>query len=103
MTAGSTHIIVTGAMGVGKTTVGRLLATELGIPFADSDLVIEERMGRTGEMIASRQGVAHLHELELGVFLEMCREDAPTVIAPAASVVDDPSGRGALEANFTSG
>jgi shikimate kinase len=38
-------IVLVGFMGAGKTTVGRLLASRLRLPFADSDLVIEQRPG----------------------------------------------------------
>ena len=34
-------IVLVGFMGAGKTTVGRLLADQLGLPFLDSDQVIE--------------------------------------------------------------
>ena len=40
-------IVLAGFMGAGKTTVGRLLAGSLRVPFLDSDHVIEARAGRT--------------------------------------------------------
>jgi len=40
-------IALVGLMGVGKTTVGRRLAKELGRPFYDSDDEIEKASGRT--------------------------------------------------------
>src|SRR3954447_26481712 len=45
--AASGPIVLVGFMGAGKSTVGRLLAERLGVPFADSDDVITERTGRT--------------------------------------------------------
>lgn len=93
--------MVTGAMGVGKTTVGRLLAAEIGMPFLDSDECLEAQRGEAGSVIAAREGVARLHELELEVFLAMCQTPGTAVIAPAASVVDHEPGRRALEENFT--
>ena len=39
-------IVVIGFMGAGKTTVGRMLADRLGLPFIDSDLVIEDQAGK---------------------------------------------------------
>jgi shikimate kinase len=95
------HIVITGAMGVGKTTLGRLLAVELGVGFFDSDEVLEERTGEVGFAIAAREGVEQLHGLELEVFLDTCRHPTTAVIASAASVVDHEAGREALANNFT--
>jgi shikimate kinase len=95
------HIVITGAMGVGKTTVGRLLAVELGVAFFDSDEVLEEKTGEAGFVIAAREGVEQLHGLELEVFLDTCRHPTTAVIASAASVVDHEAGREALANNFT--
>lgn len=95
------HVVVIGAMGVGKTTVGRLLAPALGRRFHDSDEILEARTGETAAEIAAREGVERLHEIELEVFLEMCRADPPAVIAPASSVVDDEKGRQAMAENIT--
>jgi shikimate kinase len=95
------HVVLVGAMGVGKSTIGRLLASEIGIPFLDSDEYLEATTGESGSDIAAREGVARLHELELEAFLAMCRTPRPAVIAPAASVVDDEAGRQALEESFT--
>ena len=39
------HIILVGLPGCGKSTVGRQLGRRLGLPFIDSDAVIEERAG----------------------------------------------------------
>lgn len=98
---GDRHIVITGAMGVGKSSVGGLLAERMGVPFLDSDEVLEEATGETGSEIAARDGVVRLHELELEVFLQMCDEPETAVIAPAASVVDREAGRKALKENLT--
>lgn len=41
-----THIFLTGFMGAGKTTVGRIVAERLGMPFVDLDADVEAREGR---------------------------------------------------------
>ena len=38
--------VIVGAPGAGKTTVGEAVAQLLGVPFADSDTIIEERAGK---------------------------------------------------------
>jgi len=38
--------VLVGAPGAGKTTVGLAVAELLGVPFADSDTIIEERAGK---------------------------------------------------------
>lgn len=92
----SSNIAVLGEMGVGKTTIGRLLARTLGWPFFDSDEMIEADTGMTAAEIAIRDGVSGLHDCELDVFVTMSHASAPAVLAPAASVVDSERGRDLL-------
>jgi shikimate kinase len=49
----SRNIVLTGFMGTGKTTVGRLLADQLGYEFVDTDRVIEERHGTIADLFRS--------------------------------------------------
>lgn len=81
------HLVLVGDMGVGKTSVGRLLAERLGRPLLDSDDYLAAG-GETGRELAERKGVAALHRVEAEHLLDALATEAPAVIAAAASVVD---------------
>ncbi len=51
-------------MGSGKSTVGRILARELGTFFMDSDSLIEAREGRSVADIFANEGEAYFRALE---------------------------------------
>ncbi len=57
-------IVLIGFMGAGKTTVGRLLAARLGLPFADTDVIIEQRAGRPIREIFATEGETGFRALE---------------------------------------
>ncbi|MDP9494528.1 MAG: AAA family ATPase [Actinomycetota bacterium] len=96
MTALADHIVIIGAMGAGKTTVGTGIAHRLDLGFVDSDDQIRALTGSSGARIAETEGVAALHLLELQVFWDALASPHPTVIAAAASVIEDEAARSAL-------
>jgi shikimate kinase len=58
------RLVLTGFMGAGKSTVGRLLASRLGWEFLDLDRHLESRTGATIPELFSRHGEAHFRRLE---------------------------------------
>jgi shikimate kinase len=58
------RLVLTGFMGAGKSTVGRLLASRLGWKFLDLDQHLESRAGTTIPELFSRHGEAHFRRLE---------------------------------------
>jgi shikimate kinase len=71
-------IVLVGFMGAGKTTVGNLLAARLGLPFRDSDQVIEHRAGRPVRQIFAEDGEPAFRALEHQVIAEVL--DGPAVV-----------------------
>lgn len=57
-------LYLVGFMGSGKTTVGRVLAGEIGWPFCDLDSEIENRQGESITRIFIERGEAAFRELE---------------------------------------
>jgi shikimate kinase len=64
------NIVLVGFMGTGKTTVGKLIAQQTGMPLLDMDAMIEERAGKTINEIFAEDGEPHFRILER----EMVRE-----------------------------
>ncbi|MEI9981481.1 MAG: shikimate kinase [Edaphobacter sp.] len=58
------RIVLTGFMGAGKSTVGRLLAARVNWTFLDLDVHLEARTGATIPQLFERHGEAHFRRLE---------------------------------------
>ena len=65
------RIILIGYMGAGKTTVGKALAKELGIPFYDLDWYIENRRRKTVSEIFAEVGEEGFRQIEHNMLHEV--------------------------------
>jgi shikimate kinase / 3-dehydroquinate synthase len=83
-------IILTGFMGTGKSSVGRLLAQQTGRGFVDSDEWIEARTGRTIAQIFAQQGEAVFRRLEAEAAVELATEQ-DLVVATGGRLMLDPA------------
>ena len=75
------HIVLIGLPGSGKSTVGPLVAAQLGATFVDIDAVIARREGRPIAMIFAEKGESAFREMEKKE-MEVTLSSEPTVIAP---------------------
>ncbi|MBN1192306.1 MAG: 3-dehydroquinate synthase [Coriobacteriia bacterium] len=80
------HLFLTGFMGAGKSSVGRLVAARLGRPFVDLDEEIERREGSTVPEIFRTRGEDGFREAEHAALEEIVGGD-PAVVATGGGVV----------------
>lgn len=65
------NIALTGFMGVGKTTIGKILAERLGMDFLDTDAELEARFGMTVSEIFEKYGEEKFRESEAALAKEL--------------------------------
>jgi shikimate kinase len=91
------NLVLIGMPGVGKSTVGVVLAKHLGLNFIDTDLLIQARAGLRLQQIIDRQGLEHFLELEEQVIVAL--NEKQSVIATGGSVIYSPPAMAALRRN----
>jgi shikimate kinase / 3-dehydroquinate synthase len=96
----SGNIILIGMMGSGKTTVGRLLARQLGKTFIDSDEEIQKRTGVTIPHIFDVEGEAGFRQREAGVVQDLLKCN-DIVLATGGGAILDKNNRVAMRGNGT--
>jgi shikimate kinase len=74
-------------MGVGKSTVGRVLARQLDWPYVDNDELLHELTGMYGAEIVAHDGEDALRDAESEVLSEILQREPPLVGGVAAGVV----------------
>jgi len=88
-------VVLVGFMGAGKTTVGHIMAERLGQPFVDSDVLIEQRLGRDIRDIFRTEGEPYFRQVEHETVAGLVRgQDA--VVALGGGAVEDPRSRAVL-------
>ncbi|MEW9854012.1 shikimate kinase [Novosphingobium sp. M1R2S20] len=87
-------VVLVGMMGVGKSSVGKRLATILHWPFVDADDEIERSARMTIPEIFESYGESYFRDGERRVISRLLAEDAtPTVIATGGGAFCNPATR----------
>ncbi len=88
-------IVLVGIMGSGKSSVGRRLATRLGLEFADADSEIEEAAGMTVSEIFANHGEDYFRDGERRVIDRLLKE-RQRVLATGGGAFMQPKTRNAI-------
>lgn len=92
------RVVLVGPMGAGKSTIGRMLAKELGYRFLDSDRIIEERCGANIPWIFDVEGEDGFRQRETAMLDELS-EAQGTVLATGGGAVMRPENHALLRKN----
>ena len=68
-------VVLTGMMGVGKSTIGKKLATELSFEFIDIDKLIEEKEGSSINFIFRKKSENYFRKLESEITLNQLKKN----------------------------
>ena len=90
------RIALVGLRGGGKSTLGKLLADRLGVPFIELDRMVEQEYGASMPLLIENSGVATFKRLERACLERVIAEHQAVVIATAGGIVANPETYGLL-------
>ena len=82
------NVFLVGAMGSGKTSVGRQLARELGMDFIDSDEEIEKSTGVDIRFIFEKEGESLFREREKAIISNLTQMENLVLATGGGSILD---------------
>jgi shikimate kinase len=83
------NIILTGFMGVGKTSVGKQLAEDLGYVFVDIDTLIEADQNLSITSLFSKFGEPYFRDVEAAIIQQVMTGEGQVVSAGGGAVIRD--------------
>lgn len=95
-------IVLVGLMGAGKSTIGRRLASRMGVEFKDSDDEIADAAGCSISDIFAIHGEAIFRDLEQRVIVRMMSDGIPKVLATGGGAWMNPAIREIIGKHATS-
>lgn len=91
------HVFLIGYRGSGKTSVGKLLADQLGLRFVDTDQLIVQRIEGSITDYFSDHGEPAFRKLETEVIAEVCQMPQPAVVSLGGGAPITPANRDLLK------
>lgn len=82
-------LVLIGLMGAGKTSIGKRLATRLGLPFVDADHEIERAAGCTIQEIFDRFGEAGFRDGERRVIARLLDQPVQVLSTGGGAFMDE--------------
>jgi shikimate kinase len=83
------NIILTGFMGVGKTSIGTQLASDLGYTFVDTDELIEADQKTTIPGIFAQKGEPYFRDVEAKIIRTVLQNENQVVSTGGGAVIRD--------------
>jgi len=83
------NLILTGPKGVGKTTIGRMIGSRLGVDVLDLETEILAREGQSADEIRALFGEARLKALEAAAVSELALRRQSILIVPGATMLEE--------------
>jgi len=81
-------VVLVGLMGVGKSTVGRRLASRLRLPFVDSDAAIEDASGFSAAEVFERYGESDFRDGERRLVARLIEGEVRVIATGGGAFVD---------------
>ena len=82
------NVVLTGFMGTGKTSIGKILAKKLNCPVIDLDRQIEEKEKRKINEIFEKDGEAYFRRLEKEAVREAAQNEGVVITTGGGAVLD---------------
>ena len=84
------RIALVGLRGAGKSTLGRMLAERLGVPFIELDRMVEQEYGASVPLLIEMSGLATFRRHERACLDRVISENEAAVVATAGGIVSNP-------------
>ncbi len=82
------NLILTGMMGVGKSTIGKKLAKKLKLKFIDVDKIIEKKEKNSIRDIFEKKGEKYFRETEKAITLEQLKKEKSLIALGGGAILN---------------